>query len=54
MVLAINRLNGKLDSLSGWMSREKAAAAAASIDPTVYRTSLIVTKDGQCEIIFKQ
>ena len=54
MVLAINRLSRKLEALSGWMSREKAAAAAASIDPTVYRTSLIVTKDGQCEIIFKQ
>ena len=54
LVIAANRLSGKLEILSGWMSSEKAAAAAATIDPTVYRFSAIASRDGQFEIIFKQ
>lgn len=54
LVIAANRLSGKLEVLSGWMSFEKAASKAATIDPTAYRFSSIASKDGQFEIIFKQ
>lgn len=51
-VLAFNKLSGKMEVLSGWMSLKKAAEVAVSIDPNVYLYSAIATYDNQTEINF--